>query len=99
MRILMIPLPALAKTEGSNKRVRELCQAFLNYGFNVATCAALDGNFKNIDNVKNYFLDVPSPAGLPMFLGKRLFTIAEKTGIKSRKQVDSFEEILFLTKL
>lgn len=93
----MIPLPALAKSEGSNKRVRELCEGFLNEGFKVATCAALDENFKIIDNVKNYYLDVPSPAGLPMFLGKRILNVAEKTGIKSRKSINSFEEILFLT--
>ena len=90
MRILMIPLPAIAKTEGSNKRVGELCDGFLKHGFEVATCAALDNNFKVIDNVKNYYLDVPSPAGLPMFLGKRMLDIAEKSGIKSKKKYWKF---------
>ena len=97
MRVLIIPLPALAKTEGSTKRVRELVEGFIDNGFTVATCAVLDGNFKPLKNIYNYYLEVPMPLGLPKFLGKRAFEFAEKSGIKKRKEVSSFEEVLNLT--
>lgn len=97
MRILIVPLPVLAPTQGSQGRVRKLIEGFKSAGFEVATCAALDDNFKKDKDVFNYFLDVPIPMGLPNKLGRNLFQVATKLGVTQRKAVHSFEEILFLT--
>lgn len=97
MRILMVPLPALAPTQGSQGRVKQLIAGFRAAGFEVATCAAEDLNFKKQEDIENYFLEVPIPMGLPSWLGKNLFQLASKTGITARKTVHSFDEVLFLT--
>lgn len=97
MRVLIVPLPALAPTNGSQGRVKQLIKGFQSEGFEVATCAALDYNFKKQVDVSNYFLEVPIPMGLPKWIGTHLFQIASGLGIISRRTVNSFEEILFLT--
>lgn len=97
MRILIIPLPALAPTLGSQERVRQLIAGFREAGFEVATCAAEDLNFKKQDNIANYYLETPIPMGLPSWLGRNLFQLAAQTGMTARKTVHSFDEVLFLT--
>lgn len=97
MRILIVPLPALAQTNGSQVRVTQLIKGFKSSGFEVATCAALDHNFKKQLDIPNYFLEVPIPLGLPKNIGKNFFHLATILGIAGKKEVKSFEEILFLT--
>ncbi len=97
MRILVVPLPALAQTNGSQGRVKQLIAGFKANGFEVATCAALDYNFKKQEDVPNYFLEVPIPLGLPSIMGRNFFHLATKLGVSERKTIHSFEEILFLT--
>jgi len=50
MRILIVPLPALAATNGSQSRVSQLIKGFSKEGFEVATCAAMDKNLFQIAN-------------------------------------------------
>ena len=97
MRILIVPLPALAPTQGSQLRVRQLITGFRAAGFEVATCAAEDLNFKKQEGITNYFLEIPIPMGLPSCIGKNMFQFAAKTGLSSKKTVHSFDEVLFLT--
>lgn len=97
MRILMVPLAALASTMGSQNRVKQLMEGFIEAGYEVATCAAKDLNYKEQENITNYYLETPIPMGLPSWLGKNFFQIANKTGLASRKTVHSFDEVLFLT--
>ena len=63
----------------------------------VATCIAEDVNYKPIPDVENYYLEVPMPLGLPKFIAKRTFPIAQKLGIIQRKDVKSFEDVLHFT--
>lgn len=97
MRILIVPLPALAATNGSQSRVSQLIKGFSKEGFEVATCAAIDYNYKEREGVSNYYLEVPIPMGFPKIIGKNLFQIANRLGVTKRKAVHSFEEVLFLT--
>lgn len=97
MKILIVPMAAMAETKGPFSRVSHLAQAFLNEGFEVALCAAKDENYHEIDGVKCYKLDVPVPMGLPKAIGCRTFPIAKKLGLMSKKTVHSFEEVLHLT--
>jgi hypothetical protein len=97
MRILIVPMPAMAPTAGPFSRARLLAEAFSAKGFSVALCAAEDVNYRPIPGVPNYFLSVPVPFGLPEGIGLRAFSFAEKLGLPGKKPVRSFEEVLHFT--
>lgn len=97
MKILIAPMGAMAETSGPFLRVAALSKKLLETGHQVALCAALDVNYHEISGVKNYDCPVPSPSGMPMAIGKRMFGLAQKLGIQQKKQVHSFEQVLFFT--
>ena len=97
MRILLAPMAALAETAGPASRVRLLAEGFREAGIEVATCAAEDVNFREIEGVRNFFLDVPMPMGLPKMIATRTFPVAQKLGITARKTVTSFDQVLRFT--
>ena len=97
MKILMIPMAAMAETSGPSSRCRILTEEFHRAGDDVATCMAEDVNFKCIEGIRNYALAIPMPFGLPAPIAKRIFPIAQKLGMTSRVTVDSFEQVLFMT--
>ena len=67
MRILIAPMAAMAETSGPFSRAVALCHKLIEREHEVAFCAAKD--------VKNYYAPIPSPLGMPMFIGKRMFNI------------------------
>ena len=97
MKILIVPMAAMAETSGPSSRCRILAKGFAEAGLKVATCRAEDVNYRPIEGIKNYYLEIPMPMGLPAPIAKRVFPIAQKTGITARKQVDSFDQVLFMT--
>lgn len=97
MRILLSPMSAIAETAGPVSRCRRITEALAKAGAEVATCMAEDVNFKAVEGIRNYFLDIPMPLGLPEFIAKRTFPIAQKLGITSRKTVSSFDDVLRIT--
>lgn len=97
MRILLVPMPAMAPTAGPFSRTQLLAGAFQARGFSVALCAAEDVNYRPIPGVPNYFLSVPTPFGLPEAIGLHAFSFAEKLGLPGKKPVRSFEEVLNFT--
>ena len=97
MKILLIPMSAIAETAGPVSRCRRIAIALGKAGATVATCMAEDVNYKAIDGIHNYFLDIPMPFGLPKFIATRTFPIAQKLGITSRKTVSSFDDVLRIT--
>ena len=97
MKILIVPMAALAETHGPSGRCRLLAEGFKKTDTEVATCMAEDANYKAVEEVPNYFLDVPMPMGLPEFIAKRTFPLAQKLGIVSKKTVDSFDQVLRYT--
>lgn len=97
MRILLAPMAALAETAGPASRVRLLAEGFREAEIEVATCAAEDVNFREIEGVRNFFLDVPMPMGLPKMIATRTFPVAQKLGITARKTVTSFDQVLRFT--
>ena len=97
MRVLIVPMSAIAETAGPVSRCVMLSNALKNAGAEVATCMAEDVNYKVVNGVRNYFLDIPMPLGLPAFIAKRTFPIAQKLGITSRKTVSSFDDVLRIT--
>ena len=90
-------MAAVAETAGPASRCRLLATELAKAGAEVATCMAEDVNYKPIDGIKNFFLDVPMPFGLPKFIATRTFPIAQKLGITSRKTVASFDDVLNIT--
>ncbi len=58
---------------------------------------AKDMNYKQIKDVYNYHLDIPMPFGLPRIIASRTFPAAQKLGITSKKTVNSFDEVLWIT--
>ena len=97
MKILLAPMAALAETAGPASRVRLLAEGFREAGIEVATCAAEDVNFREIEGVRNFFLDVPMPMGMPKMIATRTFPVAQKLGITARKTVTSFDQVLRFT--
>ncbi len=97
MKILIVPMAAMAETSGPSSRCRILAEEFAKAGLEVATCRAEDVNYKPIEGIKNFFLEIPMPMGLPAPIAEKMFPIAQKTGITSRKTVNSFDQVLFLT--
>ena len=96
-RFLLIPMAAMAETAGSFSRVRLLAMSLRERGIDVATCCAHDPNYREIPDIDNYALDIPSPLGLPAWYARHMFPIAQKLGITAAKEVHSFEEVLHLT--
>ena len=97
MRILIVPMSAVAQTEGPFSRAETLAKAFLNRQMQVALCAGANANSRLVDGVTYYSLSVPVPMGLPKWIALRTYPLADKLGIIGRKTVHSFEEVLHLT--
>ena len=94
MRILIAPMAAMAETSGPFSRAVALCNKLIERNHEVAFCAAEDVNYKNIENIKNYYAPIPSPLGLPMFIGKRMLKIGQVLGVQQKKKVNSYEQVL-----
>ncbi len=97
MKILIVPMAAMAETSGPSSRCRLLAEGFRRAGFDVATCMAKDVNYKVINGIPNYYLEVPMPLGLPKVIAVRAFAVAQKIGVVSHKTVKSFDQVLRLT--
>lgn len=97
MRVLIIPMSAMAETAGSFSRTILLTGALKEANIDTAVCFAKDVNYKPINHVKCYFLSVPMPLGLPKIIATHTFPMAQKLGITNRKSVNSFDEVLHLT--
>lgn len=94
MRVLIAPMAAMAETSGPFSRAAALCNKLIERKHEVAFCAAEDVNYKKIENVKNYYAPIPSPFGMPLFIGKRMLKIGQLFGIQQKKKVNSFEQVL-----
>ena len=90
-------MAAMAETGGPRGRSGLLVEKLKDAGIEVATCIAEDVNYKPINGVKNYYLEVPMPLGLPKFIAKRTFPVAQRLGIIEKKNVESFEDVLHFT--
>lgn len=58
MRILIAPMAAMAETSGPFSRAVALCNKLIERNHEVAFCAAEDVNYKNIENIKNYYAPI-----------------------------------------
>lgn len=94
MKILIAPMAAMAETSGPFSRAVALCNELIERNHEVAFCAAEDVNYKKIEKIKNYYAPIPSPLGMPMFLGKRILKIGQLLGIQQKKKVNSYEQVL-----
>lgn len=94
MRVLITPMSAMVETSGPFLRSVALCNRLISREHEVAFCAAEDVNYRSLENVKNYFAPAPSPLGVPMFIGKRMFKVAQLLGIQQKKKVENFEQVL-----
>ncbi len=90
-------MAAMAETAGPSSRVRILAEGFKAAGFEIATCMAEDVNYRKIEGVRNFFLDVPMPLGLPRPIATKMFPVAQKLGVTSKKTVNSFDRVLHFT--
>ena len=97
MKILIVPMAAMAETHGPVSRCQVLAYGFKEAGFDVATCMAKDMNYREMDEIPNYYLDIPMPLGLPKAIATEVFFLAQKLRVSSKKAVRSFDEVLFLT--
>lgn len=59
------PMSAMAETAGSFSRMVLLTDALKEANIDTAVCLSQDVNYKPIDGIKNYFLSISMPFGLP----------------------------------
>ena len=52
MKILIVPMVAMAETSGPSSRCRLLAEGFRSEGFDVATCMAKDVNYKVMNGIR-----------------------------------------------
>lgn len=97
MKVLISSMAAMAETAGPSARARLLVEHLRGAGIEVATCIGEDVNYKPIEGVENYYLEVPMPLGLPKVIASRTFPLAQKLGIIEKKNVGSFEDVLHFT--
>lgn len=97
MKVLISSMAAMAETAGPSGRAKLLAEHLKKEGIEVATCIAEDVNYKPIEGVKNHYLEVPMPLGLPKAIATKTFPIAQKLGIIERKNVASFEDVQHFT--
>ena len=97
MKVLIVPMIAMAETSGPSSRAETLAAAFAEAGFETMLCHAANVAPKPLPRVKALPLCVPVPMGMPRWLGMRLFPLAEKLGVIGRKPIHSFEQVLHLS--
>ena len=97
MKLLIVPMAAMAETAGPFSRCRLLAEKASAAGIETETCIAQDVNYSPIDGIRNHFLDVPSPLGMPGIIASKVFPLAQKLGITERKTVRSFDQVLWFT--
>ena len=97
MKVLIVPMSAMAETSGPISRCVLLAEGLKKQNIEVATCIAKDVNFREIDGVKNYYLETPMPMGMPKAIATKTFPVAQKLGVTAHKAVNSFDEVLRLT--
>lgn len=94
MKFLIAPMAAMAETSGPFSRTSSLCHKLIEKGHLAALCAAEDVNYHKIENVKTYYAPIPSPLGMPMFIGKRMFRLTQLLGLQTKRKINSFEQVL-----
>ena len=93
MKILITPEANTAETAGSIVRTNAVAMAAINSGHEVAFCAGNDINHVNINGIKRYYSDIPSPIGLPKILGRPAYKLYKLIGIQKGESVDNYETI------
>jgi len=97
MKILIVPMAAPAPTAGPISRARAIAIEAKRRGHNVAFCAAEEMNYKAVDGIKNYYAPIPGLFGvIPFSIAKRVLPIIQKLRIQEKKEVKSFEQVLFI---
>ena len=97
MKVLIVPMLAIAQTEGPTSRAKSLAKAFVKEGIQVALCSGDDKSISSLAEVAVYPIAKPVPLGLPPWIGLRTYPLADRLGIIGKKTVHSFEEVLYLT--
>jgi len=97
MKILIAPMAAAAPTAGTITRARAIAIEAQKRGHHVAFCAAEEMNYKAVDGVKNYYAPIPKLFGvIPFSIAKIVLPIIQKLKIQERKEIKSFEQVLFI---
>lgn len=78
MKVLIVPMAAMAETAGTFSRTVLLAQDMKTAGIDVATCCAEDANFQQIHGGKNYDLSIPMPLGLTKQIVVHTFPLAQR---------------------
>ena len=97
MKILIVPMSAMAETAGPISRCRLMAEKLKRTNVEVATCIAKDINYIKIEGIRNYDLCIPTPLSLPLFIADKAIPTVQKLGITAHKTVRSFDEVLCLT--
>jgi len=98
MKILIAPMAAAAPTAGPFSRAKAIALEAKKRGHEIAFCAAEEMNYKAVEGVKNYYCPIPKLFGrVPFPIAKRMLPIIQKLKLQEKKEVTSFEQVLFIS--
>jgi len=98
MNILIAPMAAAAPTAGPFSRAKAIALEAKKRGHNIAFCAAEEMNYKAVEGIKNYYCPIPKLFGkVPFSIAKRILPIIQKLKLQEKKEVKSFEQVLFIS--
>lgn len=97
MKLLVVPMMAMAESSGPTKRACALARAAAERGWDVGLCVPTGGDGDAPDGIREVEMELPSPLGLPRAIGKRMFPIAQRLGLNRHAQIRCFDDVLRLT--
>lgn len=97
MRVLVVPMMAMAESSGPASRSRALAAAMVANGWEITLCVPDDSPFEALEGVRLQPLLTPSPLGLPRVIGKNMFPLAQRLGLNRHATITCFDDVLRLT--
>ncbi len=97
MRVIVVPMMAMAESSGPAHRSRALVSAMAARGWQATLCVPEGSPAAAPDGVDAQPVIVPSPLGMPRAIGKRVFPLAQRLGVNRHVPMSCFDGVLKLT--
>lgn len=97
MRVLVAPMMAMAESSGPTSRSKALAAAMATKNWEVTLCVSEGSPSEALEGVRFQPILTPSPLGLPRFIGKKMFPLAQRLGLNRHATITCFDDVLRLT--
>ncbi len=97
MRVLVVPMMAMAESSGPATRARALSSAMASRGWKATLCIPEGFTGTALSGVSARPILMPSPLGMPRIIGQKVFPMAQRLGLNRRVSIKCFDDVLKLT--